>query len=459
MNEPTTVGPDDDRQESRDEPAGRGGEPRTHLDQQERTIAALSREVDLHSKAIGWRLQQRLIPLRRSRCWPFRSCVRSTGRCTGCSRSGWTKGSCRSSAGQATRRAWRFAGRNFLVEGARSADLRESRTSTSSGCASTACPRTGGDDAGRDRTLSRATADQRARMRWTPSNPMRLGGLLATLRAQSIRALGVVCLAVQRRSCLAAQLSDHDSRRSRIEPRVRLAQGSSAYADALRVASGEFIGVMNAGDDLAPEALFELVKRLNESGCRHRVFGRGLALETGRREDPLFKPDWGPDLLLSTNYLERFGIFRRQLVERGRRLSSPRWARAGLRPRASTDRAHRSDRTRSEGALSQPTPADDGGCRAGASCGQSRRGACARRGARTGVARRDARSAVFARKGPRCYATRFDLTAAPAGLDHHPHAGQADAPADDAREHLARAPTTTATRSSSSTTRARMPTP
>ena len=36
------------------------------LDQQEQTIAALRREVDLHRRSIGWRLQQRLIPLRRS---------------------------------------------------------------------------------------------------------------------------------------------------------------------------------------------------------------------------------------------------------------------------------------------------------------------------------------------------------------------------------------------------------
>ena len=35
----------------------------------------------------------------------------------------------------------------------------------------------------------------------------------------------------------------------------------------------------------------------------------------GRRGEPFFKPDWSPDLLLSTNYLERFGIFRKALVE------------------------------------------------------------------------------------------------------------------------------------------------
>ena len=79
-------------------------------------------------------------------------------------------------------------------------------------------------------------------------------------------------------------------------------------------ASGEFIGVINAGDELAPEALFELVKRLNDSDADIVYSDEDWLSETGRREDPLFKPDWGPDLLLSSNYLERFGIFRRQLV-------------------------------------------------------------------------------------------------------------------------------------------------
>ena len=64
MNEPTTVGPSDDRREIetslREEVESLG----RIVDQQERTIAVLSREVDLHSAAIGWRLQQRLTPLR-----------------------------------------------------------------------------------------------------------------------------------------------------------------------------------------------------------------------------------------------------------------------------------------------------------------------------------------------------------------------------------------------------------
>ena len=65
MNEPTTVESGDDRREVetslREEVENLG----RIVDQQERTIGVLSREVDLHARALGWRLQQRLIPFRR----------------------------------------------------------------------------------------------------------------------------------------------------------------------------------------------------------------------------------------------------------------------------------------------------------------------------------------------------------------------------------------------------------
>src|SRR5919109_4217714 len=64
MNEPTTVESGGHRRKVeaslREEVENLG----RIVDQQERTIAALSREVELHDRAIGWRLQRRLIPVR-----------------------------------------------------------------------------------------------------------------------------------------------------------------------------------------------------------------------------------------------------------------------------------------------------------------------------------------------------------------------------------------------------------
>ena len=64
MNEPTTVGSGDDRREIEASLREEVEQLGRIVDQQERTIAVLSRDVDLHARAIGWRLQQRLIPLR-----------------------------------------------------------------------------------------------------------------------------------------------------------------------------------------------------------------------------------------------------------------------------------------------------------------------------------------------------------------------------------------------------------
>ncbi len=103
------------------------------------------------------------------------------------------------------------------------------------------------------------------------------------------------------------------------ESRVRIStsEGSApAFGTALSHATGDFVGLLDAHDELAPEALFEMVKRLNEDPYPDLVYSDEDALTPGGgRVSPFFKPDWSPDLLLSTNYLARFSILRRRLVE------------------------------------------------------------------------------------------------------------------------------------------------
>ena len=74
-----------------------------------------------------------------------------------------------------------------------------------------------------------------------------------------------------------------------IEPRVRTITSSDlepTCADALHAASGEFIGVLDADDELAPEALFELVKRLNEGEADIMYSDEDWLSETGRARIP-----------------------------------------------------------------------------------------------------------------------------------------------------------------------------
>ncbi|MFV2045453.1 MAG: glycosyltransferase family 2 protein, partial [Anaerolineales bacterium] len=85
---------------------------------------------------------------------------------------------------------------------------------------------------------------------------------------------------------------------------------------ALEMAEGEFIALMDHDDLLAPNALFEMVKVLNEDSMIDVIYSDEDKLsEDGKtRRDPWFKPDWSPDLLLSANYLMH-SMMRRELVE------------------------------------------------------------------------------------------------------------------------------------------------
>jgi GT2 family glycosyltransferase len=221
-----------------------------------------------------------------------------------------------------------------------------------------------------------------------------------------------LCLAVPGTHVGQANLDDELA----AEPRVRIAvspEGPPSYADAFRVASGDFVAVLNPGDDLAPDALFQLVKRLNDCPDADIVYSDEDWISAGgRREDPLFKPDWSPDLLLSTNYLEHLGIFRSQLVDQvgGFRAASGRGQVYDLVLRLSehTERIVHVAEVLYHNRREAVTP-DAVLARQAASRDEShvlvealgRRG----RAGRAGI--------VFARRGPRCYATRFDLKQQP----------------------------------------------
>jgi GT2 family glycosyltransferase len=85
---------------------------------------------------------------------------------------------------------------------------------------------------------------------------------------------------------------------------------------ALSLAEGEFVGILYQGDALAPDSLFEAVKLLQEHPEADLIYSDVDEIdEEGNRTNPYFKPDWSPDLLLSTNYISHLSVYRRDLVE------------------------------------------------------------------------------------------------------------------------------------------------
>jgi ADP-heptose:LPS heptosyltransferase/GT2 family glycosyltransferase len=87
----------------------------------------------------------------------------------------------------------------------------------------------------------------------------------------------------------------------------------SDFNKALNEVKGEFIAFLGSGDIVAPNALFEMVKKINLEENVDLVYSDEDALVDGQRKDFIFKPEWSPDLLLSTNYMGRFFLLRTKL--------------------------------------------------------------------------------------------------------------------------------------------------
>lgn len=84
---------------------------------------------------------------------------------------------------------------------------------------------------------------------------------------------------------------------------------------ALDLAKGEFVALLDHDDTLAPTMLFEVASLLNRYPETDIVYFDEDKLTAGGsvREQPWFKPDYSPDLMLSTNLLMH-AVYRRSLL-------------------------------------------------------------------------------------------------------------------------------------------------
>ena len=91
----------------------------------------------------------------------------------------------------------------------------------------------------------------------------------------------------------------------------------SASNAALTLATGDLVAFLGAGDLLKPHALAEVVLHLDEDPDADVLYTDEDTLEIdGRLVDPLFKPDWSPDHLLSRDYVGHLLVVRRELLEK-----------------------------------------------------------------------------------------------------------------------------------------------
>ncbi len=95
-------------------------------------------------------------------------------------------------------------------------------------------------------------------------------------------------------------------------------QGIAANSnEALKLATGEYVGFLDHDDMLAPFALYEAVKLLNQDPAVDFIYSDEdkITARGNKRYYPFFKPTWSPDTLLSVNYMSHFAVIRRAIVE------------------------------------------------------------------------------------------------------------------------------------------------
>lgn len=87
---------------------------------------------------------------------------------------------------------------------------------------------------------------------------------------------------------------------------------------AIKPATGEFIALLDHDDVLAPNALYEYVKVLNEDpGCDMFYSDEDKIDEAGKKHfDPNFKPDYNPDLFMTNNYICHFFMVKKEIVDK-----------------------------------------------------------------------------------------------------------------------------------------------
>ena len=91
---------------------------------------------------------------------------------------------------------------------------------------------------------------------------------------------------------------------------------SGASNAALELASGEYVALMDNDDEMTPDALYEVVKVINEHDAEFIYSDEDFITMDGECTNPHFKPDFSPDLLLSHNYITHLTCFKKSLLDK-----------------------------------------------------------------------------------------------------------------------------------------------
>ena len=87
--------------------------------------------------------------------------------------------------------------------------------------------------------------------------------------------------------------------------------------EAIKFATGEYIGFLDHDDILSEDALFEIVRTINEDKKTDFIYTDEDKIdENYKRFEPYFKPDFSPETLECNNYITHFVVVKRELIDK-----------------------------------------------------------------------------------------------------------------------------------------------
>ncbi|HTY91172.1 MAG TPA: glycosyltransferase [Methanocella sp.] len=116
------------------------------------------------------------------------------------------------------------------------------------------------------------------------------------------------------KECLRSYASEDSRIKVRfLENNLGIAANSN---EALSLATGEYVALLDHDDELSPDALYEIVKLLQDHPDADMIYSDEDKIDIGgNRSSPFFKPDWSQDTFLSYMYTCHVGVYRKKLVD------------------------------------------------------------------------------------------------------------------------------------------------
>ena len=115
------------------------------------------------------------------------------------------------------------------------------------------------------------------------------------------------------------QILEHEAQQDeRIKIRLNdINQGISVTTnDALAMATGDYIALLDHDDEISVDALYQNAKVINQYPDVGLIYSDEDKMDMqGNRLEPFFKPDYSPDFLSTNNYICHFSVIKKALID------------------------------------------------------------------------------------------------------------------------------------------------